>query len=98
MLTPTRNGILFAFHDLAHRGKFIDVSDGGIILGKSTVHDMMEAGRWAKVIAIGPDVEDAAIKPGAEILVAPLQWTASFEHDNIEIWRTDENNVLALRE
>ena len=96
MLSPTRNNILFAFFDETTNGKFFDTSDGGIILGKATVHDMMEQARWVRVLAVGPDVTEVAI--GDVVLIEPLMWTEGFTHDYVEIWKTDETKILAIKE
>lgn len=97
MLTPIRNSIIFAFRESTTNGKFLDKSDSGIILGTSTTNDMVNRARWATVVAVGPDVQDPNICAGATVLIEPLQWTTGFVHDGVQIWKTDESKILALR-
>lgn len=97
MLTPVRNGILFAFYDETTKKGFLDTSEGGIILGRESVDQMMNKARWGKVLAIGPDVKEE-ISVGDAILIAPLKWTTGFDHDGVRIWKTDDEQILALKD
>lgn len=94
---PLDNGILFVFKDTAKHGMFEDVSDLGIILGRDKDSSAQQP-RWIKVVAVGPDVKDESLKPGAVALVEPLMWTKGIVYDGIEIWKTDESKIMMVQD
>lgn len=97
MLKPVKNSVIFAFLDAVHKGRFIETSASGIYIGRSQHgKDDAQAPRWARVLAVGPDV--VGIKTTDIILIEPNQWTFGTELDEITIWRTTDDKVLLVRE
>jgi len=96
MLNPLFNSVLFTFIDDQAEGKFIDRSSSGIILTNHDVSQQGKKSRWGRIIAIGPDVLDESIQPGQFILVENLKWTMGFKYEEVNIWMTTEDHVLAI--
>lgn len=97
MLKPLFDGILFIFIDDLKKGFFEEKTDWDFkMLGS---HDnSAKAGRWGKVVAVGPDVKEDDIENGTFIFVEPLMWTKGVKHDDIEVWKTDVSKVMAVSE
>jgi hypothetical protein len=93
MLELIKDSIIFAFEDKVVRGTFVETADSGIYLGKDT-HRAATAMRWARVVAIGPEVYD--VRRGDRILIEPAMWTEGLEHDGVRLWRTIEKHVIAI--
>lgn len=91
MIHPLRNGILFAFVDTVTNGKFNEDTNWGFNLGQSPDASGQTA-RWAKVLSIGPEVEE--IQNGDYIQIEPLMWSHGFKHKKTNIWKTDESKVI----
>jgi co-chaperonin GroES (HSP10) len=94
MLRPLGNSILFAFVDDHAGGNFIPKTKSGILLTNQNLNEA-HVPKWAKVLAIGPDV-DEQIKVGLYILIEPLKWTIGFKHENVQIWKTDDTQVMLV--
>lgn len=94
---PLGNSFLFAFtNDTAH-GAFVPKNKGQIIIASSSQTDYAGVGdyaRFAKVLAVGPDVK--SFKAGDIVLIDKLKWTKGFTHDGIQIWKSDEAQVLGV--
>lgn len=96
MLEPLGDSILFTFKEEVVGGQFVSESAGGLTIYRN-YNDGLQTPRWATVIAIGPDVkQDVAV--GTTILIEPLKWTESFEHDDVQIWKTTFEWVMAVEE
>ena len=95
MLAPVGDSILFAFYDGIVGGKFTERRESGILLipdfQRSATHC-----RWGKVIAFGSRITDERIKPGVDVLIAPLRWTPGMTYDDIKIWRTTYQDIVAI--
>ena len=93
-----RNHILFQFEEKKRRqdkmDQFAEVTDWGFEVTR--IQDSMDQPRWGIVVAVGPDVIEEAIVPGARILIDALKWTNAVEFGGNEYWRTDEDNVLGI--
>jgi hypothetical protein len=95
MLKPLFDGILFIFVDDLNKGFFEEKTDWDFkILGSSD--NSAKAGRWGKVLAIGPDVPADEINSDTFIFVEPLMWTKGVKHDDTEVWKTDVTKVMAV--
>ena len=95
MLTPLFDGILFIFVDDLKKGFFQEQTDWGFeIHGNSD--NSAKNGRWGKVVAVGPDVDEEDIENGTFIFVEPLMWTKGVKHDDVEVWKTDSSKVMAV--
>ena len=93
MIEPLRNGILFMFLEKTDdSGGFKGNTDWGFDLGVNT-DETSKRGRWARTIAVGPDVTD--VKEDMFIYIEPLMWTVGFNHNGFKIWKTDETKILA---
>lgn len=70
----------------------------GIILMDDNMRDSGIRPRWAKVFAVGPEVEDLA--PGDWVLVSHGRWTngMDFTHDgeDIKLWRIEYPDSVLL--
>ena len=96
MLTPLRNGILFVFLDTFKNDGFKTTTEWGFeIAGDHTTAG--KEGRWAKVIAVGPEVT-SNISNGIEVFVEPLMWTVGFKHEGVDVWKTDESKILLVKD
>lgn len=94
-LRPLHKFILFAFTDDAAGGKFIPKTASGIILTNQSP-EFSQGPKWGKVLAVGDECEE--VKVGDYILIEALQWTTGFTHDEIKVWRTTEEKVIAVSE
>ena len=99
-LKPLKNNIFFKFADrifTAHDGArvFESTTNAGIVI-MGNHEDTAKANRWVEVLAVGPDVSEE-IKEGSIVCVAALRWTEKTEFDGVEFWRTNEEEVLAVR-
>lgn len=99
-----RDGILFAFlqQTTAH-GMFVDqtkwgfeLTPGSYLHGKDREHFQraMDIGRWAKVLAVGPECKEVQV--GDYICIEPTMYSNSFEYDGVKIRKTDETKVMLL--
>lgn len=94
-LRPLKNAILFAFVDDSASGLFISKTQSGILLSQAPKDfDSQRIPRWGKVLAIGPQVKD--VKPGDFALIEGLAWTEGFKHDEVRVWKTDEEKIMAI--
>lgn len=93
MLRPLKNSILFSFIDDAAGGMFIPKTKSGILLTNQNM-DVQRGPRWGRVLAVGPKCVDVKIRD--LILIDALKWTTGFKHDDVNIWKTDESNVMAI--
>lgn len=96
MLSPLTNNILFVFVDNIVNGRFVDTSSSGIYLGNG-YDDTIKRARWGKVVAVGPTAK-REFSVGDEILITPLMWTEGFSYDGVQIWKTNAEQILAIRE
>lgn len=94
-LRPLNNTILFSFIDDSAGGMFISKTHSGILLSQVPKDfDAQRTPRWGRALAIGPKVNDVRI--GDLILIEGLQWTEGFKYDEVRIWKTDEEKVMAI--
>lgn len=67
---------------------------GSLYLPQSSAEDRQRHGRW-EVVAVGPDVRDIEIQPGAEVIAR--KWaTEEFERDNVFYRVADASQVIAV--
>lgn len=95
-IKPIGKNIIFVFKDKVNsKGEFErgSTASGIVLLGGH--EDSAKQSRWGVVIAVGPDVKDAT--PGQEILLPALRWTNSISVGDQKFWKTDENEVVAIR-
>lgn len=96
-LNPIRNHIIFEFLDkLDSQNQFTQTTETGIHIVGHFDNSAKEP-RWAKVLALGPNVSDELRQPGCEILIENLRWTEGVEFEGKKYWRTDDKQVLAYR-
>lgn len=91
-LRPLHDTILFVFVDDGAGGRFLPKSRSGILLTNQSL-DYNNSPKWGKVLAVGREVKD--VQTGDYILIESLQWTPGFTHDDVKIWKTVENKVIA---
>lgn len=91
------NTILFQFVDaVSTSNQFVKgTTASGIILAGDTFDSSAKTSRWIDVIAVGPSV--TAVKVGDQALLPALRWTEGLKHDGIKFWKTDELEVVAVR-
>ena len=97
MLKPLFDGILFVFLDDFKKGFFQEETDWGFKIGATTDNSAQEA-RWAKVLAVGPDVPEEDVKKGTYVMIEPLMWTRGVENDGVQVWKTDFSKVMLISE
>lgn len=93
-IKPLRNNFLFTFLNDSRDGTFVNRTKGKIMIVSAELDSQGILGRWAKVLAVGREVEDFG--PGDIVLIAPGKWTTGFKHDNITIWKSDDEWVLGV--
>lgn len=95
---PLGNTFLFAFLNETVNGMFEQKNAGRIIIAAPTQNrfqdDQGTRARWARVLAVGPRVSN--FKNGSIVLIKPGRWTTGFEHDGVKVWKSDEEQVVAL--
>ncbi len=91
-LQPVRNQIFFNFMEDITRGQFNSKSAGGILIVEAG-HHQVDHSRWARVMGIGPDIDDFAVDD--IILIQNLRWTSEFIVNEVSYWITTETEVLA---
>lgn len=93
MLRPLGNTFLFAFMDenvQSKGGAFKETTSSGIIMSVNQLDQARP--RWAMVLAVGPLCE--VVTENLFVLIKPFKWTNGFKHDGIDIWKSDESQVL----
>ena len=93
-LRPLRNTFLFTFLNETRDGAFVSKNKGNIIIVTPELGRQGDLGRWAKVLAVGNEVKDFG--PGDIVLIAPGKWTTGFKHDEVVIWKSDDQWVLGI--
>jgi co-chaperonin GroES (HSP10) len=94
-----RDQILFQFVDRVNaKGQFEEAKSKGGIMIIGGFDDSAKQSRWVKVVSIGPDVNPELGKPGIELLIENLKWTAGVKFEGQTLWKTDESMVLAVRD
>ncbi len=98
-LEPVANHILFQFEDeidKSRRSTFKEKTDWGFEL-KGSVDETLEHGRWARIIGLGPDVDEDFFV-GQKILIEKLMWTKTVDYNGLKFARTDDTQVIAVEE
>ena len=98
MIRPLEDKVLFTFVESVEKGLFFENTKSGIVLGRSNDATLKNP-RWAKVIAVGPEVKHPDIKAGAEVLVDALRWTDSFKdkENDRKVWFTVEKDIMMIK-
>lgn len=96
-LTAIKNNVIFKFVDAVNsKGEFEKQATAvGIVLNASA-DDSAKNPRWVNVIAVGPDC--TTIKVGQQALLPNLRWTSGVDFDGGKVWRSDETQVVAVRD
>ena len=92
------NKILFQFLEVTSknkRGTFENITDWGFDKGNN-FDETAKQPRWGVVIAIGPDVKEEGIIPGANVFIEELKWTNSVTINGELVWQTDESHILGI--
>lgn len=94
-LNPIKNNIIFRFIDkVDSKGQFVEETTWGLVI-PGHFDSSAKKPRWAEVVAVGPDCK--RVKVGRQVLVGALRWTTHFSIDNTKMWKTDENEIVAMR-
>jgi co-chaperonin GroES (HSP10) len=94
-LRPLKTTVLFSFLDetAGSKGQFTERTKGTIIIpALRSAQD--KTPRWARVTAVGPDVD--GVVEGDFILIEPLQWTRHEVFEGEKVWKTDDSKILAV--
>lgn len=92
------NKILFRFLEVISenkKGTFENKTDWGFDIGNS-FDETSKLPRWGVVIAIGPDVKEEGIVPGANVFIEGLKWTSRVDINDEPVWQTDEDCILGV--
>lgn len=96
-LRAIRNHIIFEFLDgLDSKNQFTQTTESGIQIAGHFDASAKEP-RWAKVLAVGPEVSEELTEAGCEVLIDNLRWTEGVVFEGQKFWRTDDKQVLAYR-
>lgn len=103
-LRALRNTFLFAFLQKQNQyGWFEEETEWGFNLfahknvnkeGYQTFNRTLNQGRWGKVVLIGPKCE--TVKVGDYVCLEPMMWTNGFNHDGVQIHKSDETKVMLI--
>jgi len=95
MLQPLNKDILFIFTDKIKNNLFKESTDWGFEIVEN--HDRTaKQGRWAKIVAVGPDVDREEIPPSGWIFIEHLMWSRGFSHEKVKVWKTDASKVMLV--
>jgi co-chaperonin GroES (HSP10) len=94
MLKPLRNTFLFSFFNETVGGRIVERNRQGLVLINQGTDVQSTDARWGKVLAVGPETKD--IKVGDIVLIEYGKWTVGFKYDGINVWKSDEEKVIAL--
>lgn len=94
MLKAIGKTFLFRFKNDTYGGKFVERSQGQIILTNQDLSHQAKVARWVEVVAVGEQVE--SIKPGDTVLVEALQWTIEMKFGGSSYWKSDETKIVAI--
>lgn len=100
-IRPLGSSILFTFTDKVVKSggmeHFVPPSTAsGIVVLALNIDEQAKKPRWAKVVAIGPQVKEVCVDE--YILITPLRWTTGIVFEGTKIWKTDEKEVLMASE
>ena len=93
-LKPLADRFLFQFMNEHRDGKFIEKSKFGFILSNQDLQVQADRPRWARVVAIGPDVVDFNV--GDLVLIEYGQWTTRVTFEKNDYWKSDQSKVIAI--
>lgn len=93
-LTPIKDSFIFTFFTDKSEGRFIERNKGKIILTNQDISTQGKFARWARVEAIGKDVDMFSV--GDIVLIESLQWTMEFKWNEKSFWKSDMSKVIAL--
>jgi co-chaperonin GroES (HSP10) len=94
-LKAIKNHIIFQFVDeVDSKGRFVETTKWGFQI-PGHFDNSAKTPRWADVVKVGPECE--GVKAGQQILINALKWTPSFKFNDNRMWRTDEEQVAAVR-
>lgn len=95
-LRAIKNHIIFQFIDeVDGKGQFVETTKWGFKI-PGHFDNSAKAPRWGTVVKIGPDCKH--VKIGQQVLINALKWTAGIKFDDERIWRTDETQVVVVRD
>lgn len=95
-LRPIKNNIIFKFVDeVDSKGQFVETTKWGLIISSSHSNSA-QSPRWANVVEVGPECEHVNV--GQQILIRALKWTSHFKLNGEKCWKTDEKQVVAVRD
>lgn len=94
-LRPIRNHIVFQFIDeVDNKGQFVKTTKWGFVI-PGHFDNSAKAPRWGTVVGVGPETKHC--KVGQQVLINALKWTESAKFDGERIWRTDDTQIVAVR-
>lgn len=92
-LTPLKNTVFVHEMDAGPRKTY-----GGIIIPDDNMKESGVHPRWAKVYAVGPEVDD--LEPGQWVLIKHGRWTLGLdlelEDETVRIWRVEYPDSVEL--
>lgn len=92
MFSPVTNGIFFVFIDDTANDRFVNSTSSGIAISNTDKNQLCP--RWARVIAVGPDVVD--VLPDQFVLVDTGKWTEGIPFGNTKFWKTSEEHIILI--
>lgn len=98
-LRPVLDHIIFIFQDelITAQGvkQFRETTKWGFELTNNYDHNIKQP-RWGIVIAVGPDVKEPTIEPGARIFIDALKWTEGVKFEDNLYWMTKEEHIIGI--
>lgn len=93
IIEAVRNYVIFTFVEDIYGDRFVNKTDGQIIL---TSDDKAQTTypRWGKVVNTGPDVH--GIEVDEYVLIEPGKWTSHFYVNGERYWKTDDEQIMCV--
>lgn len=95
-INPIKNGFVFIFLEKIERGQFVQEKTKTGIIFQANFDKSAKLPRWVEVLYTGPQCKH--IKPGQQALLPALRWTEGVKYNNTVFWKSDESEVVAIRQ
>lgn len=96
LIKPVKNGFIFKFLEKIERGQFVREKTKTGIIFQADFDSSAKLPRWVEVLFVGPQCKD--VKVGQQVLLPALRWTERVKYNDILFWKSDESQVVAVRE
>jgi len=93
-LRAIKNHVIFRFVDeVDSKGQFVQTTKWGFVI-PGHYDNSAKSPRWGVVEKVGPECKH--IKVGQQALISALKWSKGFKFNGENLWRTDEEQIVAI--